>query len=344
MGRWAAHCTPCLCSCGIYPSTKFVSAQNTLPSATAVSAEDEHCCYVWTHSLDAATSRVLSCLACPTRACGRACGHSCRNLCPTVQESFNGPPEGCTVERVAFEVGGGLGNCYTHVFKGSFKAMTSCRRRIVWAWCDCCGGDPGSIAAANACGSVCVNACYAYLLGWEDVLIIGPAAECLDHCINTDVYLQGPVLMQGPLRVTGSCFDGFDRGWVVLRPWSIAVYASPDDFHPGRASILLPTCNIFDCSPATETPGVMELRTLDFSRYRFHGCEAEGANDSDSPSVEQWRVAIKAAIKRVETIAAWDQGASEAVREHREIEAAAAATSDVQREAQDGGGAPRVQV
>jgi len=146
-----------------------------------------------------------------------------------VQESFTGPPApGCTLERTAFEIGGGLGNCYTHVFKGSFKAMSSCRRRVVYAWCDCCRGSPESIGAANACCSTCVNLSYMWCLGWEDVVLIGPAAECIDHCVNADVYLQGPVLMQqGYLDVTGSCFEGCDRAWILLRPWSIAVYATP---------------------------------------------------------------------------------------------------------------------
>ena len=117
---------------------------------------------------------------------------------------------------------------------------------------------------------------------------------------------------------------------------------APGDFHPGRAAILLPTCNVFDCSPAHETPGVIELRTLDFSRYRFHECvcssgiegSLEGSLDLEGrgnprdlgPRIEEWRAAIKAAIKRVETVGSWDQGAAGVVREFRESQAAQAAS------------------
>jgi hypothetical protein len=126
-----------------------------------------------------------------------------------------------------------------------------------------------------------------YLLAPQDVMVVGPLTECLDTIINTDIYLQvgcvslvlpvrklhsfvytlggvfvpkGPVLRQGYLRASSSCGQSFANGWVVLRPWSLAVYASPAAVSSARPPILLPTSALFPVSQASSNSDTIKVR------------------------------------------------------------------------------------
>lgn len=141
--------------------------------------------------------------------------------------------------------------------------------------------------------------------------------ECVDTVIGEDVYLQGPVLLQRELRVAGSCAQTFERGWVVVRPWSVAVYEAPGAVGPTRAPMLLPTSNLLEVSTAFETPAAIELRTLDFSRVWLSpaaAAAADGAGGIASIDIEVWREAFRDASRRVEALSPWDQGVSKISR------------------------------
>jgi len=297
------------------------------------------CCYCFWHSLDELTSRSLACIAIPTRIGGRCCGRMCRNLCTPVHEAFSGPPGPCSMDCITFEIGGGIGNAYTHIFKGSHMAFTRLRRRVVDAWCGCihsyscchCLATSSKMMAAHACGSVLVNVAYFLSIGWEELLIMGPAIECFDVFFNSDLYLQGPVLLQGFLKVDPSTVflgaDSFPHAWVVVRPWAVSVYHSPKEVGPGTARIMLPTSMIFDITTIYETPGWIEIRTTDFTRIILQAPESgaslaetvgvelaeEYAHETwqhEDVDIEVWRSVLKRATKRVESVTAWDQGVS----------------------------------
>jgi hypothetical protein len=175
------------------------------------------------------------------------------------------------------------------------------------------------------------------MLAPEDVLIIGPITECMDTLINSDIYLQGPVIKQGYLKVQGSCQQTtFEHAWVVLRPWSLSVYNSPDDVSAVRGPILIPTSAIFSVSGVDETPGKIELRTIDFSRYQFTISTTQTSNidhnragggggagrnsvQPDGSSVphdigtinsllSDWRRELNSAASRTESLTPYNQG------------------------------------
>merc|ERR1712070_1369534 len=133
-----------------------------------------------------------------------------------------------------------------------------------------------------------------------------------------DVMLQGPVLLQGYLEVSKEPFgcslgylDWLKRSWVVLRPWSICVYESPQKMTMQRAPVLISTSNIWRVSEALESDAVIQVRTLDFSWYSFSIPDEEGNDvnhdvemqDCHVLELEVWRVAFMQASQRIESLA-----------------------------------------
>ena len=118
-----SHVLACMLTCGCYPTVNTSELVHIPVSSTC-----EHVCWNFWHLLDDVTSRILACVALPTRWAGWCCGNVCRTIIPAVQEQFLGPPPelpkgccphrycccgcGCTMARAAFDIGGGLGNRY----------------------------------------------------------------------------------------------------------------------------------------------------------------------------------------------------------------------------------------
>ena len=300
-----------LCTCGCYPTCKEQHQPLEIPS------DESSGCYRCCHTTDWSISAMLSVLALPTRCCGRWCGIKCRNLCPIVHEHFAGPPDPSRcAERGFTDCVGGFGSCYTHVFKGAITSLNTSSRRVVKHCCIGCRyasipcATDDCRGACMACAVIATNCIYCVTLGYLDALLWAPLFECLTLCLKADVYLQGHVLLQGYLAVSGSCIDLPD-GWVVLRPWALAVYNRAQDVAPGiQPVLLLPCAGLLDVSPAEEDHAVVQIKTLDFSRFVLKPPSIELYRDGfvEPIAMETWRAALEAACARVESLKWYDQG------------------------------------
>ena len=219
-------------------------------------------------------------------------------------------------------------NCYNHVQKGLYMGTTACSIKVVNCCCFecsqhsfcCCSAD--DTATAHAEGAVLVNCLYCWTLGLFDIPVTAPIEECIETCLKFDASVQGPILLQGSMRVDLSqvCCgeDVMNSAWVVVRPWSIAVYESAAHVAPGRAILVLSTSQLFHVTKPIETPGAIEIRTTDFSRIRLEDTSEHDDEQESAPLVEKgvkvdleiWRQVLTAAAERVETIHMWDRGVS----------------------------------
>ncbi|KAK3258305.1 hypothetical protein CYMTET_32645, partial [Cymbomonas tetramitiformis] len=167
-----------------------------------------------------------------------------------------------------------------------------------------------------------------YYLYTQDLSAVTSAVvlELIDQIINRDVYSEGPVLLQGWMRLRGgklslpdACSRFSYNVWVVIRPWSITFYKSPSRV-VCQPIAQLPTSNMAEAVFRDGNPNDIhvELRTLDNTFLRFAKCpkgstidETQELIEEDNVTIREWGHQMRLAGQRIENLYDYDQGVRE---------------------------------
>lgn len=313
----------CVCTCGCYPWLDEDLVLEQRASHHDTQHEPISKCTQIIKQIDTGSSTILAVAAFPTKCCGLWCGHNVRVQCPVVREQYGGPDRPGRLAACLRESVGGAGSFHTHCTKGCFMCLTQLRRRVVNG---CCNGianleelteshcaDDEKRIATHALGSTACQLVYCVTLGCIDTLLCSWSLGCCEDCVNGEVYLQGPVILQGFLTVN-STWMSLEKCWCVLRPWSLALYESKQQMRMDIApTTLIPNRTMVDVSPYEEGESLIEVSTSDFRRFQLEPASIEMYRDNNLMpiGIEVWRAALRGACDRYETLRSYDQGCSE---------------------------------